>query len=126
MDIDQFIRDRKPNWVRLGTLLDSFERTSEWDMGHERIKELVTLYRQACTDLNQARSYTANPELLDTLNQITGRAYRLVYSEGGRTPLRETFWRFVSVQIPEAFQKEIRFIIAALIPFMAGAIFGFA
>ncbi len=126
MDIDHFIRERKPAWTRLAELLDAFERANEWDMGHERIKELVTLYRQACTDLNQARTYTANPELLDTLNQITGRAYRLVYSEGGRAPLRETFWRFVSVQIPETFQKEVRYILLALVPFAAGVLFGFA
>lgn len=125
MDIDQFIIERKPNWVRLGTLLDAFERTTEWDMGHERIKELVTLYRQTCTDLNQARSYTANPELLDTLNQLTGRAYRLVYAEGGRKTVRETFWRFVSASIPETFQRESRYVLYALLPFVAGIAFGF-
>jgi len=126
MDIDQFVRERKPNWTRLAALLNEFELNTEWDMGHERIKEMVTLYRQACTDLNQARSYTANPELLDTLNQITGRAYRLVYSEGGRTTLRESFWHFISVSIPETFRKESAYVIAALIPFLAGALFGFA
>lgn len=126
MDIDRFITERKPNWTRLAELLNEFELTTEWDMGHERVKEMVTLYRQACTDLNQARSYTANPELLDMLNQITGRAYRLVYSEGGRTTLRESFWHFLAVSIPETFQKESAYVIAALIPFLAGAIFGFA
>ena len=125
MDIDQFINERKPNWVRLGTLLDAFERTAEWDMGHERIKELVTLYRQACTDLNQARSYTASPELLETLNQLTGRAYRLVYAEGGRKTVRETFWRFVSVSIPQTFQRESRYVLYALLPFVAGIAVGF-
>ena len=125
MDIDRFVTERKPNWTRLAALLDAFERTTEWDMGHERVKELVMLYRQACTDLNQARSYTANPELLDMLNQITGRAYRLVYSEGAQSTLRETFWKFVSVRIPETFQKESLYVLAALLPFLAGAIFGF-
>ena len=125
MDIDQFVRERKPNWTRLATLLNEFELTTEWDMGHERVKEMVTLYRQACTDLNQARSYTANPELLDTLNQITGRAYRLVYSEGGRTTLRESVWHFISVSVPETFQKESKYVIFALLPFLAGALFGF-
>lgn len=125
MDIDHFIHERKPNWVRLGTLLDSFERTAEWDMGPERIKELVTLYRQACTDLNQARTYTANPELLETLNQLTGRAYRLIYAEGGRKTLRESFWRFIAVKIPETFQTESSYVLAALVPFVAGIAFGF-
>ncbi|HLX63082.1 MAG TPA: stage II sporulation protein M [Planctomycetota bacterium] len=125
MDIDHFIAERKPNWVRLGTLLDAFERTTEWDMGHERIKELVTLYRQACTDLNQARTYTASPELLETLNQLTGRAYRFVYAEGGRKSVRETFWRFISVSIPETFQRESRYVLYALLPFVAGIVVGF-
>ena len=125
MDIDHFVKERKPNWARLSELLNEFELTTEGDMGHERVKEMVALYRQACTDLNQARSYTANPELLDSLNQITGRAYRLVYSEGGRATLRESFWHFVSVSIPETFRKEVIYVIAALLPFLAGAMFGF-
>jgi uncharacterized membrane protein SpoIIM required for sporulation len=124
MDIDQFIKERSPGWKRLEELLTAFERSPAWSVGHERIKELVTLYRQACSDLNQARSYTANPALLDSLNQLTGRAYRFVYSQGGKTTLRESFWNFVSVSIPSTFQKEAAYVFAALLPFVLGALFG--
>ena len=55
------------------------ERLPDHEMGASRLLELVRLYRQTCSDLNEARSYTANPELLARLNDLAGRGYRLVY-----------------------------------------------
>jgi uncharacterized membrane protein SpoIIM required for sporulation len=84
----------------------------------------VRLYRQACSDLNQARSYTANPELLDRLNRVTGRGYRFVY-RGGRTErVGETVKRLLLIEIPAAFRREQRVILSALAAMALGAMVG--
>src|SRR5436190_6869699 len=118
MDIDSFVRSREPGWKRLKQLLDAFESSPAWEGGPERIKEMVLLYRQACSDLNQARSYTANPELLGGLNELSGRAYRLIYSQSSARRLSESVLEFFTVHVPATFQKEAKYVLAALTPFL--------
>ena len=125
MDLDHFMRSREPGWKRLEQLLNAFEKSPAWEGGPERVKELVALYRQACSDLNQARSYTANPDLLGALNELTGRGYRLIYTQSSGSSLRETLWTFFAVHIPATFQKEVKYVLAALLPFLLGALFGY-
>src|SRR5436190_24190109 len=79
MDLDAFLADRQPRWDRLEALLDAAEASPEWELGCDRLLELVRLYRLSCTDLNRLRSLTANPSLLGRVNQLVGRAYRFVY-----------------------------------------------
>jgi len=128
MTIEDFIQFRGQIWQKLERLLDVAERSPETDLGHERIREIVQLYREACSDLNQARSLTANPDILERLNQLTGRAYRFIYRGGGarsggsREKLKDLFFR----NIPATFQKERFYIFAAFLAMFSGTVFGFA
>ena len=91
MNIERFIADRTPVWKQLDDLLVRAEST---DVTRDELQELVALYRRTCSDLNRARSYTANPDVLGYLNQLTGRAYRFIYQaahevgDSGRVPPR--------------------------------------
>ncbi len=125
MDIEQFIQEKSPVWDQLETLLEVAENVRERELGHDRIQKLVTLYRQACSDLNQARSYTANPELLDRLNQLTGRAYRFVYRGDSKWTLRSAVRRFLLVEVPITFRRESRHVVTAAIALLLGSLFGF-
>ena len=51
-----------------------------------RLIELLALYRQAGSDLGEARARTLDPGVLLSLNDLVGRAYRFVYrrAEGRR------------------------------------------
>lgn len=126
MDIDVFLRERRPAWLRLENLLAAAERSPEWELGHRRIRELVTLYREACSDLNRARAMTANPEILDRLNQLTGRAYRFVYRGTRRDRATTSLKTFLLKRIPATFQAERVYVIAAAGAFLLGAAFGLA
>jgi uncharacterized membrane protein SpoIIM required for sporulation len=125
MDLDQFIAERRPRWRRLERLLDVGESSPEWELGHERIQEIVRLYRAASSDLNQARSFTANPQLLDRLNQLTGRGYRFIY----RGTRRKTSWqalrRFLLVDVQATFRAERASLAAAGAAFLLGVTLGF-
>lgn len=126
MDLDAFLRDRRRRWDRLERLLDHAERVPEWELDHKVVEELVRRYRQACSDLNHARSLTADPLILDRLNQLTGRGYRFVYRDTRRITLRESLKRLFLREIPSTFRLEARTVAAAAAAMLLGALFGFA
>jgi uncharacterized membrane protein SpoIIM required for sporulation len=127
MDIERWIAHRRQDWKRLESLLDAADDSPAWELGHERIQEIVRLYRLACSDLNRARAATANAELLDRLNRLTGRGYRFVYRGGRRrSHFRETAHRFLAEEAPGAFRREGAFVLAASAAFLLGSLLGFA
>jgi uncharacterized membrane protein SpoIIM required for sporulation len=121
MNIERFLSDRRPVWDSLDALLT---RADEMELSRAQTQELVELYRRTCSDLNQARSYTANPEIIGHLNQLTGRAYRYIYRAGHETPVWATFVRLVTREIPAAFRRERLYVLIAASAFLAGTLFG--
>src|SRR5258708_35801030 len=97
MDIERFITNRSHVWSELDTILDTADMR---ELTHDEVHHLVELYRRACSDLNLARSYTANPELIGHLNQVTGRAYRYVYQAQHEKPVLATFAKLVTHAFP--------------------------
>jgi len=121
MNIERFIAERTPVWQQLDELLVRAEIT---DVGREELQQVVALYRRTCSDLNRARSYTANPEVLGYLNQLTGRAYRFIYQAGHETPVLSAFAKLVTREIPSAFRRERLAIAVAAAAMILGALFG--
>lgn len=121
MNIERFIADRTPVWQQLDELL---VRAEETEVTREELQELVALYRRTCSDLNRARSYTANPEVLGYLNQLTGRAYRFIYQAAHETPVARAFTKLVTKEIPAAFRRERVAIAIAATAFLLGTLFG--
>jgi uncharacterized membrane protein SpoIIM required for sporulation len=124
VNIDTFIARREDRWRDLERILDETEAVREADIPLPRIQEIVRLYRHVCSDLNQARSYTANPELLDRLNRVTGRAYRFIYRGGRPERFGRAAKRLLLFEIPSTFRREQRVMVFALAALMAGALVG--
>jgi uncharacterized membrane protein SpoIIM required for sporulation len=121
LDLERFIRERRSRWARFESLLDDLDRLPDRGMGEGPLLELVRLYRQTCSDLNEARSYTANAELLTRLNELTGRGYRVVYRRSHGRRFREDARRFFVSGAPAAFRREQGFVLAAAAAFLLGA-----
>jgi len=126
MELDLFIRERRPRWDRFEQLLDDVEKNTERSLDPKTLQELVSLYRRACSDLNHARSLTAQPMLLDRLNQLTGRGYRYVYRDARRITLREAVANLFLREVPATFRKERGLVGAAAASMLLGALLGFA
>ncbi len=126
MDLDAFIRERRPRWDRLERLLDDLDQVGDRGLDPKTLQELVRLYRQTCSDLNHARSITAQPLLLDRLNQLAGRGYRTVYRDARRITLGESLKRLFLYEIPATFRKERSVVGMAAASMLLGAVFGFA
>ncbi|MBI2932716.1 MAG: stage II sporulation protein M [Planctomycetes bacterium] len=125
MDIESFVRERRPRWGRLEQLLDEAERVPDRSFDPNKIQELVRSYRQACSDLNHARSLTADPVLLERLNLLTGRGYRYVYRNTRRQGLREALIALFFREIPQTFRQESLRVGVAAGAMVLGAVFGF-
>lgn len=121
MNIERFLSERKPVWDDLDALL---RRADDGTLSRAEMHRLVELYRRTCSDLNRARSHTANAEILGYLNQLTGRAYRFIYRAGHATPVWATFVRLITREIPAAFRKERLYVLIAAAAFLGGALFG--
>lgn len=126
LDLERFTRERRGRWGRFEALLHEIERLPDHEMGTSRLVELVRLYRQTCSDLNEARSYTANSELLARLNDLANRGYRLVYRRSHGRRLAFEVVLFFSTGAPAAFRRERLFVLAAAASLILGAITGFA
>ncbi|MDP9194445.1 MAG: stage II sporulation protein M [Acidobacteriota bacterium] len=121
MNIERFLSDRRPVWDALDALLT---RADDVELSRQEMQELVELYRRTCSDLNRARSQTANPEILGHLNQLTGRAYRFIYRAGHETQAGKAFARLITREIPSAFRRERWAIAVAAAAFLLGTLFG--
>ena len=125
MNIERFISQRSPVWQQLEDALFKAESAPD-QLSHDDVQQLVQLYRRTCSDLNIARSYTANPELLGRLNQLTGRAYRFVYRAGHEKPVMPAFARLVTSEIPSVFRRQRLIIAIAAAAFLLGTFTGVA
>jgi uncharacterized membrane protein SpoIIM required for sporulation len=125
MDVERFVRERRSRWARFEALLDATERLPDREMGVARLLELVRLYRQTSSDLNEARSGTANAALLERLNGLAGRGYRVVYRRSPGRRFAEEVRRFLSTGAPATFRRERGCVLAAAAAFVLGAVVGF-
>ena len=125
LDVERFVRERRGRWGRLESLLHDVEGLPDHEMGAARLLELVRLYRQTCSDLNEARSYTANPELLARLNELANRGYRVAYRRSHGRRLAGEVARFFSSGAPAAFRRERLFVLAAAGSLLLGSLLGF-
>jgi uncharacterized membrane protein SpoIIM required for sporulation len=127
MDIDRFVEERKDHWRRLEELLDRAEQVTERDLGPEGMRDILRLYRLTSSDLNQARSLTADPEVLERLNALAGRGYRFIYRsrKSGFSGALKRFGRFLSFDVPEAYRQEAWAVGVAAAALLLGALFGF-
>jgi uncharacterized membrane protein SpoIIM required for sporulation len=121
LNIERFLADRRGVWDELDALL---KRAEDGALTRTEMHQLVSLYRRTCSDLNRARSHTANPEVLGFLNQLTGRAYRFIYRAGHDVAPWRAFVHLVAREIPAAFRRERRSVLLAAGAFLAGVLFG--
>lgn len=124
MDLSAFLERRRPRWAELEALLTEIDRSGLRGLDVEAARRFAILYRDVSGDLVKARSLTANPQLLDYLNDLVGRAYSHIYASRRFSLLKlfHFFWR----DYPRLVRAEARVILFAAAVFFGGAAFGAA
>jgi uncharacterized membrane protein SpoIIM required for sporulation len=121
--LERLLREGAPRWTRLETLLGEVESLPPRAFGRERLLEIVGLYRETSADLARVRTLTSDPDILQRLNQLASRGYRLLHADAARVPgpaLREWIVR----GIPDAFAQSRRQVAAAALAMLLGALIG--
>ena len=123
-DIDAFIRARSQRWQELEERLEKLPNSSLRNHGREQLLRILHLYRLTSSDLNQARGFTANPELLERLNQLVGRAYRIIYQAAPARTTRRGILQFFTREAPAACRRQARWVAIAACTMLLGVLAG--
>jgi uncharacterized membrane protein SpoIIM required for sporulation len=124
MDINDFLRRRKPRWDRLTRLLDRVDQRGLESLSPPDVDELFALYRLVSSDVNLVQTRTGNPALLEYLEGLVGRAYANLAVPKDAHPFR-AWWRILRHRFPAVVRAEKRLVLLAALALLAGTAFGF-
>lgn len=118
---NRFLEQNKVNWERLEDLLATMSGNSLRGLSRLEVREFGELYRRAAADLAIARAETRDPKLINYLNSLVIRAHGKIYraESNGASVVTDFFAR----DLPKAVRDGNRYVLLAMIVFMATAIF---
>jgi uncharacterized membrane protein SpoIIM required for sporulation len=119
MNLERWVRSRKPAWQHLESLLQQIERRGLRSLGRKELHELGRFYRAASADLSRARALNVGGEIAGYLNGLVVRAHNQVYQRP--TNRWSDLWRFLWETFPALVRRHILHIAAAFALFVAPA-----
>jgi uncharacterized membrane protein SpoIIM required for sporulation len=119
---NQWILKRRPHWDRLSALLTQSDANGLGQLSRAELQEMALLYRQVAADLSVLRQDSTARAYAQHVNQLLARAHHIIYS-GRKTNLR-TLIRFLWDEYPAIFQRQIGFVLAALVVSVAWGVLG--
>jgi uncharacterized membrane protein SpoIIM required for sporulation len=119
----EFRRARETNWRELERLIEAAEKRGVRALAPEDLQRLPLLYRAALSSLSVARAIALDRNLLLYLENLSLRAFFVVY--GPRTGLRG-YADFLRNAFPAAVRGARLHLLFAVVVFLLGAAAGFA
>jgi uncharacterized membrane protein SpoIIM required for sporulation len=123
MDLETFLRQRRPDWKRLEEVLEHVEGSGLGALDDDGAVELGRLYRRAASDLNQAQTFVSGEATERYLNDLVARAYASIY--GRRKARPGAFLRHLFRDYPAVFRRCGPQFLLALLLFVLGTAFGY-
>ena len=96
----QFRQEREAGWQQLEQLVMQAEKKGIRSLSANDVFELPHLYKGALSSLSVARSISLDKNVVDYLENLTTRAYFLLY--GHQRPAGRAFARLLQFSIPDA------------------------
>ena len=116
MNVERWLKTRKPAWERLETLLKQIDKLGMHQLDRQELQELGRLYRMTSADLSRARSLKLGQDVQIHLNNLVVRAHNQVYQT------RRNRWsdlgHFLWQTFPRLVREKILYIVAAFILFV--------
>jgi uncharacterized membrane protein SpoIIM required for sporulation len=125
MDLNSFLRDRRPRWQRLATLLDRIEAKTMASLTPQEADECFSLYRLTSSDLNLVQTRTANPGLVDFLEALVARAYAQLMVPR-EINLLGNYWLIIRHYFPAAIRAEWKLLALSTATLLVGILCGLA
>jgi uncharacterized membrane protein SpoIIM required for sporulation len=121
---NQWIAKRRPHWDRLAFLLARSDQNGLIALSRSELQEMALLYRQVAADLSVLRRDETARTYADQVNLLLARAHHIIYSR------KKTGWgalyRFLKDEYPAIFQRQLPYVIAALLVSVAWGLLGAA
>jgi len=124
MELNRFIAERETGWKELERHLERVGAEGLKSFRRDDVRRVVALYRQASSDLIEARSRLPNAELVSYLNALVARAYGTLYTTRGLDPRR--ILAFLGGGWCALLRRRGRYVLASIAVFAAGGLLGFA
>ncbi|WP_286829049.1 MULTISPECIES: stage II sporulation protein M [Kordiimonas] len=119
----QFRQEREEGWQQLEQLVLQAEKKGIRSLSATDVFELPHLYKGALSSLSVARSISLDKNVVDYLENLTTRAYFLLY--GHQRPAGRAFARLMQFSIPDAVRSIRQEFLVALIVTLLGVMAGF-
>ena len=119
---NQWFAKRRPYWDRLAALLGAAGAGGVRHLSRAELRETALLYRQAASDLSTLRQDSTARAYAEHVNQLLARAHHIIYSSR-RKGFRKIFY-FLRDEYPATVQRQIRYVLLALVMSLAGALLG--
>src|SRR5436190_8413571 len=102
MNIERWVRNRRPTWQQLEELLHLIDRRGMASLNCEQLRQLGKLYRAASADLSRARALSIGGEIAVYLNHLVVKAHNQVYQR----PVNR--WRDLAAFLFDTFPVTVR------------------
>jgi uncharacterized membrane protein SpoIIM required for sporulation len=123
VDLDSFLRQRRPEWKRLEDVLERVEGSGLASLDDVEAAEFGRLYRRAASDLNQAQTFVSGEATERFLNDLVARSYLAIYGKS-RFELRRLLHHLFA-GFPAVFRRCLPHFLLAVALFVVGAVFGY-
>jgi uncharacterized membrane protein SpoIIM required for sporulation len=124
MDLNHFLRERRPRWQRFSELLDRTDIGGIESLRATETDEFFSLYRLVSSDLNLVQTRTANPSLTEYLEGLVARSYaRMVVP--AETHFFRNWWMIMRHYFPAALRSEPKALVMSVAMLVLGTLLGF-
>jgi|AGTN01.1.fsa_nt_gi Uncharacterized membrane protein len=123
MNVERWLKSRKPAWEQLDALLDLTDRTGVRGLDRQQLQELGRLYRSTSADLSRARALKLGADVQTYLNNLVVRAHNQVY-QTDRNRWKDIF-QFFWTGFPALIRENIVYVIVATLLFAIPALGGY-
>ena len=117
-----WLEKRRRYWEELEKLLAQCTASGIGALNRRELRSLSLLYRQVAADLSILRQDQSAQHYARHLNQLLARVHNTIYIGRRGSPLNVL--RFFTRTFPEVFQRNLRYVLVALIIFLAGGVAG--
>lgn len=124
MNVERWLKARKPAWERLDALLKRIEKGGMHQLDRQELQELGRLYRSTSADLSRARALKLGQDVQVHLNNLVVKAHNQVY----QTPRNRwaQLGRFLWYTFPHLVRTKILYTAASFVFGVAPGVMAYA
>lgn len=123
IDLQRFLAAEQPCWRELEERLQRLERTAPELVSLKDLQRLHYLYERTSADLVRLRTFAAEPQIREYLENLVAQAYAEIHETRGRSRVWHP-WRWFTQTLPQTFRQQLGAFKLAVVVTLAGVLLG--